>query len=804
MTAAAAAGNPDGKECKDQSTLHATVTRGYFNVSRGDGSGCVAVTFLPARTGSTARLERITAGADVSLRTTADGIVLRFSLPKPDGAYHATGLVNGVAMDADDTIELWIYPAGPHGDAKPLMRAVSNYHLKCFTATRRVLVPHDLCSCARGKEGGDWAGELHISFANLRTAGVGDDFDIAPRLRMWDTPPGGTSLKAFVFDGVANTFASSANQKASASGLSASEPLVHVALSNQTQVIDQRYVILSTDLGNHAAGIPRRTGLDVWHPLTGNTLISATLSDDSASLLGERQKVMNGIVPDKRLVKSYDCRICYTFQTTDADAFEPLLKTSDIVHLDFQSLGLDTVPIDFSSFSSPIDGGVKLVSRDDHRTFAAAKFKGTSATSSFDDAAYRFSDLETFDRSSIAFGVFHAVANHGAPPAFATSPRSVTTMGSVAYTTVDEMRRAREPIRQWTSLARFGTQYVPGSRHVELLEAFDAAPGAKPQNAAGEQTTMHYALGYRDVGSRYLPYDAPVDPLGGTHGFLGGVGFDRRIVDDPDAQTRDHSLKPLRGSVVMHRFEDLSEVRDFAITTTLDLDIRAHGTLHLQHSSASVAASVAARSAGLFISPALGATLLDNSQSLVSYVWSGRSHNAWSVGYQRLGSPNCSKKITTTAQHPLPCDPYRQGSATAALFLPLGRDGFVAGNIGNSLAEPFANAFASNQTTVNRIRRTIAVGMPAGPCSHFMAVATNRAGDIDLSTQTRDRPGLYLASFLEMTLPRPLPQALLVGYVSNQDFSTDKTSVSKREFFVRFVSGSPPKSYSRTMNCGTE
>jgi hypothetical protein len=771
--------------------LYAQVTHGYSGAAlNAKPSACVRIAIrkpVNAPVDPDGRVWRIATGTAASLELTPKGLVLRYRLPAD--RYRAKRVIDGVGMYRDDTIAMLVYGAARSSASPPpvAIRAVTNALHKCVTITKSATASsqNQLCKCDGSKPApGTFEGVLTMTYDQLRQAGVPESFDVGVTLRIWTASGVKGESQAVTYEG----------------GEPGGQRLVHVSLGDHTDFSSQRYSVVSTDLGNHAAGIPRRTGMDIWQPLSRNTLLSATFSDDSAGLLSERQKIVSSVVPDKSLVRAYDCKSCYSFQTNDNGAFQPLLKTSEVVGLDLQSLGLDTVPIDFSSMTSPIDSGWKLISRDDRRTFAVAKFRGATATTTFDDAAYRFADVESGDRSTLRYGVFHVVANHSATPTFGISPRSVTTLASAALTTFDKTRSARDPLHKWTTLVRIGTQYVPDSRHYEFLESLDAQPGLAADNERGEQTATHFAVGYRDVGVRYVPYDAPVDPLGGTHGFFGGVGFDRRVADDGDAIARDRSVKPLSGSVIAHAFGDRAGVRDIALAARFELEVAPSMSLKFEQSSGSVAASVAGRSAGLLISPALGTTLFDNSQTSLSLL-SKRAPFAWSVGYQRLATPNCSSKIKTTAKHPLPCDPYRQGSVTAAAFVPLKRDGFLAGSLGNSLAEPFGEAFVSNQTTVTRLKRTIAFGYPVGQCSRIIGVATNRAGDVDQSTQTRDKPGLYLGSFLELNFPKKNPQGILVGFVRNQDFTAGPAALLKQEFFVRVVTGTPMETFGKTMGC---
>ena len=438
--------------------------------------------------------------------------------------------------------------------------------------------------------------------------------------------------------------------------------------------------------------------------------------------------------------------------------------------------------------------------RDDHRTVAVAKFRGATSTTTFDDSAFRFADTEGNTRSTFRYGLFHVIANHSATPTFGLSPRSVTTLASASFTANDQTRSDRDPLRKWTALVRAGTQYVPDSHHYEVLAALDAQPGLAADNERGEQTATHVAFGYRDVGKRYVPYDAPVDPLGGTRGFLGGVGFDRHVADDGDATSRDWSIKPLSGSVVAHRFGDRGQTRDVALALRFELEVAPYMSLKFEQSSGSVAASVAARSAGLVISPALEGTLFDNSQTSLSLL-NKRKPFAWSVGYQRLATPNCSAKVKPTAAHSLPSIRTAKGASPRPRSSLSRRAGSSREAWATRSRSRSAMPSVSNQTTVSRVKRTVALGYPVGTCSRLIGVATNRAGDIDQSTQTRDKPGLYLGSFLELNFPKRRPQSILVGFVRNQDFANGAAALQKQEFFVRLVTGSPQDSFGKSLGC---
>ena len=783
----------DDASCKGApaATLGATLRVGYpLAVLETKNGTCVALPGTTLAAGSP--FAQVAAQADISILLDDTGLTLQFFLPQDSVTARAE--IQGADLRTDDTIGFSILrPDLPL--SKGGIRANARMNARGICETRSTVVrlrrEFQRCSGSARYDGKAWGGTLTVTYDDLLEYAGSNTFAVAVERRIWS------------FDATKKRKYHSTSYFATVASGALSTP---VTLGDENAFGDQQYAAVSGMFGDHSAatGVSGRVEFDAHLTVSRNTLLAATVADDAGGFLAQRNNILSGLVPDDALVKSYACSACQNFQTTDTEPFQAVFTFTDRAKLNLDSLGLDAVPIDFTTLTSPIDFGSKVITRDRRRVLAIAQFNGSTAATgdTFRDIAYRFADAGPSDHG-FAYGIFHVVANHDLPSLpFTPAQRSANTLASLAYSFLPHEPKSDKPATDTlTTLVRAGTQYQPDSGNLEFLQSYLRSPGLKQANAAGERSTFALAAGYRDVGARYAPLDATIDPTGGTRGLFGGASLSRELVVSEDAPVFDNRLKFSKASVVLHRFFDAVRARDVAIDTQFAVLLRPTLSLSAERSNGSVAASVAGRSAGLAIDP-FGTTMFRSSTSSLSLA-SSRSVFPWKIGYQIVESPNCSDKVTVTVTHPLPCDPLRSAGLTASAFTNFGPggNGFMAFDIGNSLSNAIGSVTPSNQTTVARQTRSYALGYPLGTCSRLVGVLTNREGDVDQLTAARDRPGLFLGGFLEINLKNFFPQSLLAGYIRNTDFNPAPDAAPTHKFFIRLVAGAPIPAYARALTC---
>jgi hypothetical protein len=721
----------------------------------------------------------------VSFAFTEKGLVVKYDLvrrnvvPKvPFGA---------VDLDRDDNIAVLIRL---HGSPHTIFSAAGNAAEKCSSLSQEpgYIYRHDQCKAKvdRVKLNGlrppfvPWSGTLTISYDDLAANHIPSEFDVRIRyIRHGE-------------DSSPVTYTSGGPDLANASQNT-------VAMFIITDVARQeRYVSAASNLGYNPSLPPHRVAVLADLPIDPRNMLSAAFADDSGPLLTRRDSTLKGILT-KSQYKNFSCTTCGSFQTDHTAAFDPVVTSADVLGLDFSDLGVDSPPFAFDAAGYPVDSGYKGLFADESLGFAL--LDGTTQSNGVaHDSVIRTTRSFFTDNDSLRVGLFNVVANRSIASAPGAGPfpkivlaaaRSANTEVSLGYSHTFAESRIHNKAATTSGattlslLGRYGTQFTGSNgNRVDLGASITVQPAfADFERPPTSLPAFAFALGYRSIGSNYLPIDGTFDPLVGLQGYYSEI-----LYSEP--------TKSLSGigaaSIIVHRFANSVAAQYTKVTSTLAL--RLDTTEHFGLVGSATTGNITVAQTARVVSGALvsasqgGGNYLPNNSYSTSLTYKNSTYEA-AAGYTSGTSQNCNLKLAAP-----PCFAYRQPSVTGSFFwLPVSRV-FIDGVIKNQnddasqLTPGLSQQLVSQPTTVGHIIRKAALGayISGDKCSTLTLTTENRGGDVDSFSHSPPQPGFINTVALELQ-SRGSGPALLAA--ADRQGSLGKTPTS--EFLVRVKIGLP-------------
>lgn len=699
------------------------------------------------------------------------------------------------------------------GNKKPFVAtADANGNCKSASAAVRFLTVHDQCATDVARKGSagsfTWSGSVAVGYAVLDSVLSGDGaFAVEVRRTILTPEPARPSLSQPSFRN--------------------SDPAPAAFITIDRRVADMapdRYVSAGADIGKPVDVPPHRLVTNVVVPLDASNLATATFADDAGRILSIRSKAVKSI-PESAEAKSFACRSCGSFLTTNKQPFDLALTSAATLGVDLSSLGVDTTPFDLDAVSFPIDAGYKFVHTGD-ATFAAAAFSGTTRSSGVaHDGVVRYRNAFAWkNKSKLQIGVFHAFANRSRP---GTAPagvypaldpfaaRTTNTQLSAAFSRSEAVTLPNVPAvstgaaTTLAALVRYGTQYAGSS------QTFDAAVSTLRDPAVfntkskfEDKRHVGFALGYRAVGPAYGPLDADFDLHTGLRGFYGLVELTAPVCKPPaNCHLR---TRQLDAKVAGYRFSDGAQPRDTSLSASVTYPFVDTLSLDASYAAGALTVSQAGRANDILVSDAHGGNqYLPNGQYSAGLTYTANTGSTaffrLAAGYTVAHAQGCNPKLVKAT----PCYGYRSPSATGSIYWRPFRkfsDFFASGSIQNSTNQPFATGASalaqlspdgSFATTASHIVRTAAVGahlfsFKPGGCSTLLLTTSNRGGNIDHFASSPPQPGYTNTASLELVPAGGWP-TVLTAYSRVGNLDGGKPPVSL--FVVRMQYGILPNAF---------
>lgn len=794
--ARADAADPPPPACSAANVLSATVDYHFSGPQLGTASASCSVPMYDSANDADP-------SSTVVLSFTKAGLTVGFDFSQPN-------LRTDRSVFRNDNLAISVLRTG---NKKPFLATVdANGTCKSASAAVRFLTVHDQCTADVGEAGSagnfEWSGSVSIAYAVLDSVLGGDGaFALVVRRTILAPQPGKPSVMQPTFRH--------------------SDPAPAAFISVDRHVADMwrdRYVTAGADLGRPVGVPPHRLVTNVVAPLDASNLATATFADDAGKILGIRNKAAKSITESAE-AKSFTCRSCGSFLTTNKQPFDLALTSSATLGVDLSSLGVDTAPFDLDAISFPIDAGYKFIHAGDS-TFAAAAFSGTTSSNGVaHDGVLRYHDAFAWkNKSKLEIGVFHATANRSEPGTAPTgvypaldpfAGRTANTQVSAAFSRAAEVTlpdRPSVPIGDATTLAalvRYGTQYAGSSQTFDAAVSTLRDPALFNTKAKFENKRhVGFAAGYRSVGPAYGPLDADYDVHTGLHGFYGLVELTDAVCSPPaDCHLRTQQFD---AKVAAYRFSDGVQPRDSALSVSVTYPFLDTLSLDASYAAGALTVSQAGRANDILVSDAQGGNhYLPNGQYSAGLTYTANTGSTaffrLAAGYTVAHAQGCNSALVTAT----PCYGYRSPSATGSIYWRPFRtfsDFFLSGSIENSTNQPFAtgtNALAQLSadgafaTTASHIVRTAAVGAhlfrfkPNG-CSTLLLTTSNRGGNIDHFGSSPPQPGYTNTASLELVPGSGWP-TVLTAYSRVGNLEGAKPPVSL--FVVRVQYGILPNAF---------
>lgn len=659
----------------------------------------------------------------------------------------------------------------------------------------------------------EWSGSLKLSITALQQAGVPPAFSLRAE----------RNLRAGVRNAGFPTVYHSRT--------------IHLTVDTQRSAAHQQYVAWAPTAG-HASdtGVQRRAA-NVFAPLNPNVSASATFADDAGAILATRDKAVADLMAPS--APSFGCHSCGAFFGTDKQPFQSPFASRSGLGVDLSAFGVDGVPFATGSVSYPIDSGYKLIvaappSASSTTAMGLSWFDGTTKSSGYaHDSVVSLVETVPMEASSLKLGLFHVVANRSVlatpapsalPPVTAPLMHSANTQGSVAYSFSPEALHvlrdnqsgatelAIRPPMTYTTLLRYGTQYVASSQIVDVAESIQRdPPSIDPFSTAFERWHVGGALGYRSVGAKYNPIDGTFDAHIGERGPYATLEYTAPVI-------RGSGFTTATVSVSGYLFTDGIAVRDQRMFASLSYPLSPYLSLQSNDAVGHLTISQVARANGFIVADAAGGRdLLANSKYNLQLTYKRATVFQLTGGYTMLYAQGCNTRISASAAQP--CYPYRAPTAVGDLaWVPFdsspsafAKSLFVEGSVQDSASSPFRTATDAvlqtprlnyYDTTAGHVVRTAAVGAvlfkSAERCSTLLLTTANRGGDIDNFAKSAPVAGYTNTASLESVLG-PFWPTLFVAYNRTQNKGADP---ARPLWLIRAQFGVPPKNYGSSARGG--
>ena len=612
------------------------------------------------------------------LRVTPTGLSLRFDVTQP--RIVAIAPLSGIILSGDDTIALKITSHRFAGE----IDGFTNANGACYVMDATGIASDKCAAAISFRNQSRYAGTLALDYSQLGklpTDGSAADFQVrAERL-------------VLVHDG--------AEQRACVLEMTPLE----LTVTQSANMSPERW-LLSTAVANvttPGATLPGglresrsawiRPQEDLLWTLSPSLHASATFGQTGSWLLKTRKSALSKAPLNNLVASTFDCHACYSFQTTDTDAFSmPISK--DRLGVDLSMLGADYTPLDFSQIGD-VKTGYKLTTAGDI-PIGIAGFSGTgnpdkNASFHFSDFAFSASNSKRFKSNDpITWAVLHVSANHSSSPdnPFAPQSRSFTTAYMLNISQPDITLQARGKVAHLAlsskTMLRYATGYGAGDYEFFSAQQFGFSTGHVPTEDVTEskstpkteqrarRTASLLTVGYREIGPAYQPLDATTDPLAGTHGVFADLSQTTQ-----NSATEPYLIYP-NASLLYYRFGDAAALRAVRLQAHAQVHLGKFTSLVLDDQAGSIAASVLSRTASpafLFPDLAGGATLFPNNVSNASLAYDSAKFGG-SLGYTISNQASCDQSASPK------CVSKRARNITGSIFVAT-PSAFFAASYGN-------------------------------------------------------------------------------------------------------------------------